>query len=60
MCAVGKENVFYSLYVLFEELYSNLWDRSLFSFGSIVVACDFHSVSSSVACSWKFVSMLLR
>ena len=42
------------------SLYSSLRDSSLFSCGRTVVAWDFHSVSSSVACSWKFASMLLR
>ncbi len=42
------------------SLCSSLRDSSLFSCGSTVVAWDFHSVSSSVAWSWKFASMLLR
>ena len=42
------------------SLYRSFRDSSLFSCGNIVVVWDFHSNSSSVACSWKFASMLLR
>ena len=42
------------------SLYSNLSDSSLFSCGSMAMAWDFHFVSSSVAWSWKFASVLLR
>ena len=60
MCVIGKGNVFYLCMFCVRSLYSSFKDSSLFNCGSTAVAWDFHYVSSSVAWSWKFASLLLR
>ena len=48
---LGRELCFILFIFCARSLYRSLRDNSLFSCGSVVVAWDFHSLSSSVAWS---------